>query len=71
MKGREYMKSWKELAQYASVIQKSVDELLQKHYVLQSFLDAQEWDNDTRVVIELLQNFEKDLTSFKGNSRKY
>jgi len=70
MKGWESMKSWNELAQHASVIQKSVDELLQKHYVLQSFLDAQEWDNDTRVVIELLQNFEKDLTSFKGEQQK-
>src|SRR5688572_17762036 len=70
MKGWEYMQAWEELAHHASVIQKSVDELLQKHKTLESFRDAQEWDNDASAVIALLQKFEHDLSNFKGEQQK-
>jgi hypothetical protein len=58
------MRTWEDLAKHASVLQKSVDELLKRHSTLQSFYDAQEWDNDTGVVIDLLQKYEKELSGF-------
>jgi len=59
------MKTWEDLDKHISVLQKSVNELYQKHNALQSFRDAREWDKDSRAIIDLLQNFKDDWNVYR------
>jgi hypothetical protein len=64
------MKTWSELSNRTNAVQKSVDNLLQKHKTLKTFRDAQEWDTDALAVIELLQEFLKDISNFRDEQKK-
>jgi len=59
------IKTWEDLDKRTPILQKSINELFQKHTALQSFRDAREWDNDSYAIIDLLQNFKNDWNVYR------
>ena len=60
-----YMITWEDLINRTSVLQGSLNELLQTHKTLQSSRDAREWDNDSRALIDLMQSFKNDWNVYR------